>query len=152
MSSTTFVDNNTIIYASWLNDVNTATYTTIPSIQGSLTGINNILTTTTVRQTSSTGTAGIPSGTTAQRDTALGVGIRYNTNNLSFEGYNGSAWGSIGGGATGGGPDTIFQVNSVVMTTNYTIPTGKNASLVGPLTINSGVSLTIPSGQRVVIL
>lgn len=32
MSSTTFTDNNTVIYASWLNDVNTAVYTTLPSL------------------------------------------------------------------------------------------------------------------------
>lgn len=30
MASTTFIDNSTIIYASWLNAVNTAVYTTLP--------------------------------------------------------------------------------------------------------------------------
>lgn len=32
MASTTFTDNVTVIYASWLNDVNVATYTTIPTL------------------------------------------------------------------------------------------------------------------------
>ncbi len=31
MTSTTFVDQQTVIMASWLNDVNTATYTTVPA-------------------------------------------------------------------------------------------------------------------------
>ena len=52
-----------------------------------------------------------------------------------------------GGGATGGGADQVFFQNSQVVTTNYTISTGKNAMSAGPITINSGVSVTIPSGS-----
>lgn len=37
MTSTVFVDNTTVVYASWLNDVNTATYTTVPALQTSVT-------------------------------------------------------------------------------------------------------------------
>jgi hypothetical protein len=70
----------------------------------------------------------------------------------SFEGYNGTSWGAIGGGATGGGADTIFQLNNTTMTTSYTLPTGKNAMVVGPLVVNTGVTLSIPSGQRLVVL
>lgn len=33
MATTTFIDNSTLIQASWLNDVNTATYTDIPAIK-----------------------------------------------------------------------------------------------------------------------
>ena len=33
-------------------------------------------------------------------------------------------------GATGAGGDTVFQENSVVVTTNYTLTTAKNASMV----------------------
>jgi len=49
---------------------------------------------------------------------------------------------AIGSGATGGGGDTIFIENSQVVTTNYTIPVGKNAMSTGPITVNSGVFLT----------
>lgn len=105
-----------------------------------------------VPRTASTGSAVVPVGTTAQRDGAPAAGyLRYNTSVASFEGYSGTAWGSVGG-ATGAGGDTIFQENSLVLTTNYTLTTNKNASMVGPLTINSGVVLTIPSGARLVIL
>jgi hypothetical protein len=69
-----------------------------------------------------------------------------------FEGYNGTAWGSVGGGATGGGADEVFIQNSQAVTTNYTIPATKNAMSTGPVTINSGVTVTISSGARYVVI
>jgi hypothetical protein len=66
--------------------------------------------------------------------------------------YYATIWTQIGGGATGGGNDQVFVQNSLVVSVNYTLPTGKNASSVGPITINSGISVTIPSGQRWVVL
>ena len=57
-----------------------------------------------------------------------------------------------GGGATGGGADTVFNENSLVVTTDYTLSTGKSAMSVGPITINSGIVVTIPSGYSWVIL
>ena len=46
---------------------------------------------------------------------------------------------------------TMYE-NSLVISANYTLTTGKNAMSVGPITINSGVSVTVPSGQRWVVL
>jgi len=95
----------------------------------------------------------IPKGTTAQRPAVPVDGeIRYNTTNNQYEGYQGGAWGQLGGGATGGGPDEVFVENGVTVTTNYTLSTGKNAESVGPITVNSGITVTIPSTQRWVIL
>lgn len=54
---------------------------------------------------------------------------------------------SIGNGATGGGGDTIFVQNGQTVTTNYTIPVGINAMSTGPISINSGVTVTISSGS-----
>ena len=108
-----------------------------------------------VAQTAATGSADIPAGTTAQRDASPGAGyFRFNSEEGAFEGYDGSAWGSIGGGggATGAGGDTVFQENSLIVTTSYTLTTGKSASSVGPITINSGASITIPSNARWVVL
>jgi hypothetical protein len=59
---------------------------------------------------------------------------------------------AISGGATGGGGDQVFIQNQLVVTTSYTLPTGFSASSVGPITINGGVVVTIPSGYRWVIL
>jgi hypothetical protein len=61
-------------------------------------------------------------------------------------------WAQIGGGATGAGNDQIFVQNGQTVTATYSIPVGKNASSVGPITINSGVSVTVPSASRWVIL
>jgi len=73
--------------------------------------------------------------------------IRYNTTNAQFEGYSDGQWNQIGGGATGGGGDTVFVLNSRIVTANYTFPIGKSAESVGPITIQGGITLTIPSGE-----
>ena len=56
-----------------------------------------------------------------------------------------------GGGAVGGGSDKLFMENGTTMTTNYTIGTEFgatcNALSAGPITINAGITLTIPSGS-----
>jgi len=102
---------------------------------------------------SSTGFALIPAGTTAERPVSPANGqIRYNTTTSQFEGYQGGAWGQLGGGATGAGGDEVFQENSLIVTTSYTLSTGKNAMSVGPIQINSGAVVTVGSGQRWVIL
>ena len=100
----------------------------------------------------STGALTIPDGTEAERPTAVTGMIRFNTDITQFEGYNGSSWSSIGGGATGGGADTVFFENSQTVTTDYTLTTNKNAVTAGPITINSGVTVTVPSGQSWVIV
>jgi hypothetical protein len=45
-----------------------------------------------------------------------------------------------------------FTTNPNVVVASYSIPTGTNAVSTGPITINSGVTVTVPSGQRWVIL
>jgi hypothetical protein len=89
----------------------------------------------------------LPDGTTGERPGSPVNGmIRYNTTLNQFEGYKASAWGAIGGGATGGSSDDIFYENGQTVTTNYTLSTGKNAMSAGPISINSGVTVTVPSG------
>ena len=99
-----------------------------------------------------TGAVDVPVGTTAQRATASQGMMRYNTTLSSFEGYDGSNWGSIGGGASGGGTDTIFYENGQTVATSYSITASTNAVSTGPITINTGVTVTIPSGSNWVVL
>lgn len=66
--------------------------------------------------------------------------------------YVAQIWSQIGGGATGGGNDQVFVENNQTVTTSYTIPVGKNAMTTGPITINGGVTVTVPSGSRWVVL
>jgi hypothetical protein len=94
----------------------------------------------------------VPVGTTAQRPAGATGQIRYNTVFQSYEGYNASAWASLGGGATGAGGDTVFVQNSKAVTTSYAIPATQNASAVGPITVPSGVTITVPTGSRWVVL
>lgn len=106
-------------------------------------------TTTVVEKTSATGSAVIPAGTTGQRDAAPVNGyFRYNSSLASFEGYVGGAWGGVGGAQAGG---VIFE-NALTISANYTLTTSKNGLSVGPITIGSGVTVTVPSGQRWVVL
>ena len=106
-----------------------------------------------VGYTATTGSAIIPNGTTGQRDGSPAAGyFRYNSTVGKFEGYNGTAWGSVGGGATGAGGDEVFVENGTTVTTSYTLTTNKNAVSVGAITINSGATVTIPSGARWVVL
>jgi len=102
-----------------------------------------------VAKTSDTGSAVIPKGTTAQRDGSPIDGyFRYNSDLDSFEGYVDGAWGGVGGAQAGG----VIYENGTTIGTSYTMGTGKNGLSVGPITVSSGATLTIPSGQRYVIL
>lgn len=91
----------------------------------------------------------VPVGTTAQRPTAANGKVRFNTTTNQYEGYNASlgVWAPLGGGAKGAGVDDIFYENSKVVTQSYTLTTDKNAMSAGPITINDGVVVTVPTGQ-----
>jgi hypothetical protein len=134
--------------------------------------------------------------------------IRFNTSLTQFEGYDGSAWGAIGGGgfdvlsapptspapqqgdvywdedegipyiryiqdeggvdeqaqwiplvpqqnpksAEGGGSDEVFHENDQAVTTDYTIATGRNAMTAGPITINTGATVTVSAGSTWVVV
>jgi hypothetical protein len=103
--------------------------------------------------TGATKSAIIPAGTTAQQDVSPQAGyFRFNTTTGNFEGYDGTVWGSVGGGATGAGGDEVFVENDQNVTTSYSIPVGKNAMTTGPITVDAGVTVTVPGGSRWVVL
>jgi hypothetical protein len=96
----------------------------------------------------------IPVGTTAQRPGSPSKGdFRFNDTTSSAEIYNGSEFTAVGGGAgaTGGGNDEVFFESDQNVTTSYTLTANKNAHTVSPI-INSGVTVTVPSGATLVIL
>ena len=102
------------------------------------------------------------SGTTLSRDTILSSSNSNNAVNFSagtknvFCDY--PAPKAIYGDAT----NTAFAaqiaasnglvMNNMTVGTTFTIPTGYSASAVGPVTISSGVTITVPSGSRWVVL
>ena len=150
------VVTGTAISSTWANNTLTDMATALSGsiaadgqtpITGSLIGIGDTV------SFGGTGQIAIPAGTTAQRSGSPTTGmIRYNNSFGTFEGYTASGWGQVGGGATGGGGDQVFVENGVTVTTSYTLTTNKNAESVGPITVSSGATVTIPSGQRWVVL
>ena len=55
-------------------------------------------------------------------------------------------------GATGAGTDQWALEHDNTITTSYTITTGKNVISAGPLTVNSGATVTVPSGSSWVVV
>jgi len=55
-------------------------------------------------------------------------------------------------GATGGAGNHVFFESDTNITADYTLTAGKNAMTAGPVTVNSGVTVTVPSGARWVIV
>jgi hypothetical protein len=120
-----------------------------PPIIGSTTPNSGFFTTISLTATSA---SKLNVGTTGERPTPVTGMVRYNSTLTKFEGYGATSWGALGGGATGGGPDEVFVENGQTVTTSYTITTNKNAMSTGPISINSGVVVTVPTGARWVVL
>ena len=96
----------------------------------------------------------LPVGTTAERPGSPAAGdIRFNSTTTEAEIFNGSIFTAVAGGAgaTGGGNDQWVFENDQTVTQDYEITTNKHAHSVSP-TINSGVTITVPSGSILVIL
>jgi hypothetical protein len=98
---------------------------------------------------SGTGQVKLPAGNTAQRSGSPVDGmLRYNSDLDSFEGYVDGQWGGIGGAQAGG----AIMTNKSTASVSYTIAAGENGLSVGPVTVSSGVTITVADGQRWLIL
>lgn len=90
-------------------------------------------------------------GTTEQHSTFIGAlgELTMDTSRNTLKLHDNATTGGheIGVGARGNGLDKVFFENDQVVTTSYTITTGKNAMSAGPITVNDGVTVTIPSGS-----
>jgi hypothetical protein len=96
-------------------------------------------------ESGNTGAAKIPAGTTAQRDASPSVGyFRWNTTIPRAEIYDGTEWSLVGGGNT---TKKALWEHSYTVAENYEMTSGNNALTAGPITINSGFSVTVPSGS-----
>jgi len=59
------------------------------------------------------------------------------------------SWGNASAGAKGGnsGANAVFWENQQTVTHDYTITNNTNAGSFGPITVNSGVTVTVGSGE-----
>ena len=96
----------------------------------------------------SNGALTLPVGTEAQRPTPVKGMFRFNDDSDAFEGYDGAAWGAVGGGNTA----VVGWENQVTVAENYTITSGNNMVSAGPITIDTGFTVTVPSGSRWVVV
>jgi hypothetical protein len=89
------------------------------------------------------------SGTTLSRDTVLessasGAKVAFSAGTKDvFVTYPADRTLTGGGGGIG-----ALVVNATTVTENYTVESGTNAQSVGPITVASGVAVTVASGQR----
>jgi hypothetical protein len=140
------------------------------TFNGSTLAITGALTATADSAFTSTGALQLPSGTTGQQPTGVAGKLRFNTTSSSFEGYNGSAWTTVGGASitndtstatavyplfaatTSGSATTVYTSNANLL---YTPSTGalqakeleaSNGLIVNNATINSNYS--IPAGYN----
>jgi hypothetical protein len=102
----------------------------------------------------------LPVGASASRPAAPLPGqIRYNSQNDEFEGYQGAtpSWEAFstmptGGVTATGSTEDIFYLNDRTVTVDYTVPATQNAMSAGPITINAGVTVTVPVGATWVVI
>lgn len=104
-----------------------------------------------------TGAIKIPVGTELQRPGSPVAGqLRFNDDEDEFEGYDGTAWGAIGGGGSGQmlGDAAVKAIsyNAQTIAENLTVLSTYNALSVGPITIDSGYTVTVESGGRWLVL
>ena len=93
-----------------------------------------------------------PNGTTAQRPGTPTQGMfRYNTTLGIFEGYTSGGWGAIAGSGGAVANGVIYQ-NYTYITQSYTLSNQTNGFSVGPVYINTGATVTVPAGQRWLVL
>ena len=100
--------------------------------------VTGALTATLDSTFSSTGALIISKGTTGQRPTAASGMLRFNTTTTEFEGYNGTAWASVGGAALSNDTSTATNVYplfaSATSGTASTLYTGNAKLLYKPST------------------
>jgi hypothetical protein len=92
------------------------------------------------------GTAGVSGSTT---NITLGSAVSGSTTNITVNGSP-SVTGTLTASALSATNGLVINSNSVNV--SYTIPTDYNAMSSGPITVASGVTVTIPSGSRWVVL
>lgn len=91
------------------------------------------------------------SGTTLSRTTVLASSNSGNLVNFSAGTKDVFVTYPAGRSAFGGGTQGIVT-NNATISANFTFPSGFNGFSVGPITVASGYAVTVPSGQKWVVI
>lgn len=148
MASTTFINNQTVIYAEWLNDVNDWTYDGT-CLSGIINGSTLALQTGGLDALNIDGSQNVSIGNLTITDTldlSSATTVTLPASGVTFDD------GTIQTTAAYMGADNCLFENNMTITNDYTITSGRSANSVGPITIASGKSVTIPDGSRWVVL
>lgn len=152
-----------LVVADRVKETTTSTGTTAVTLGGAASGFQSFFVIGNGNQTyytiaDSTGGAwevGIgtytSSGTTLSRDTVLassnsGSLVNFGAGTKDVFVTYPAARSAFGGGSSG------IITNQATIYQNFTFPDGHNGFSVGPITVASGVSVTVPSGQRWLIV
>jgi len=114
--------------------------------------------TMTIGRSTGNQTTSIQGGATASGSTKavnLGTGgLAGSTTNIAIGSTTGTSTTTVNGVFTTPVPQASngLVVNSNTVSTSYSIPSGSSASSVGPITVASGQTVTVPSGSRWVVL
>ena len=152
-----------LVVADRVKETTTTTGTGTVTLAGAVTGfqsfsvIGNGNTTyyTIAGQTGSEWEVGIgtytSSGTTLSRDTVLASSNAGSLVSFSSGTKDVFVTYPAGRSAFGGGTQGIVT-NNTTISANYTFPSGVNGLSVGPITVASGSVVTVPSGQRWIVI
>ena len=94
-----------------------------------------------------TGSLTLPAGTTAQQGTPVQGGIRYNTTDSAFEGYDGSSWGAIGGGSLA--TRTTYTAVGGETSVNITYTVGQLSVYLNGVKLVDGDDYTATNGTSI---
>jgi hypothetical protein len=124
LSNTAILDQTNVFTASQTVNINGTVGGGTPS-----TATVTTLTATADSAFTSTGALQISKGDTASRPTASSGMLRFNTQTVQFEGYDGAAWAAVGGGST---------ISNDTSTATNVYPLFANATSGTPTTIYTG--------------
>jgi len=146
---TSYTDGQLLIGNSTGNTLAKSTLTagtgiSITNGAGSISIASTVTSGVTITNDTSTATALFPTFTSATSGSVSGLNVT--STKLTFVPTTGSLT----------APQTVASnglvVNSNTVSTSYSIPNGSSATSTGPMTVASGVTVTVPSGSRWVVL
>lgn len=146
---TTYTDGQLLIGNSTGNTLAKSTLTagsgiSITNGAGSISIASTVTSGVTITNDTSTATALYPTFTSATSGSVSGLNVT--STKLTFVPTTGSLT----------APQTVASnglvVNSNTVSASYSIPSGSSATSAGPMTVASGVTVTVPSGSRWVVL